>query len=90
MATVWSFQPLEELGGKTGFVQCDETLAAKLIKSGDVQDPRVGGGALKTITRDRIKKKVVKSRKKKVVESEVVETSEPVNGLDTDVDNLQD
>src|SRR5262245_50399026 len=47
--TVWAFQALAELNNATGFVECDEQLAARLIKEGAVQDPRDGGAALKPI-----------------------------------------
>ena len=46
---VWAFQPLQELKGQTGFVECDDTLAALLIESGKAQDPRLGALALKHI-----------------------------------------
>lgn len=83
MATVWAFQKLEELDGKTGFVQCDPALAEKLIDQELVQDPRVGGGALKVISDKPILKKVVKRRKKKVIEEKDIETTDNV---DTDED----
>jgi len=48
--TVWAFEPLEELGGETGFLSVDDDkLAEKLIKSGAVQDPAVGALELKHI-----------------------------------------
>jgi hypothetical protein len=46
---VWAFQPLPELKGATGFVECEEDLAEKLIKSGKAQDPRIGALAFKDI-----------------------------------------
>ena len=46
---VWAYKPLEELHGHTGMVECDTALAAKLIKSGDAQDLRIGGMFLKQI-----------------------------------------
>lgn len=46
---VWAYRPLAELDGQTGFVACDAKLAEKLIASGDVQDPAVGGFDLKEI-----------------------------------------
>lgn len=48
--TVWAFQPLPELKGDTGFVACDDALAARLLAAGEVQDPRIGATALKEIT----------------------------------------
>lgn len=48
--TVWAYAPLEALAGETGLVSIeDDALAAKLLKSGEVQDPRVGGVFLKHI-----------------------------------------
>ena len=79
MATVWAFQKLEELDGRTGFVQCDDALAAKLIDQKLVQDPRVGGGALKVISDKPLVKKVVKKRKKKVIEEKDIETTDNVD-----------
>jgi len=46
---VWAFQPLHELNKRTGFVECDDALAASLIKSGKAQDPAIGATALKHI-----------------------------------------
>ncbi len=40
--TVWAYAKLPELENQTGFVAVDEALAADLIASGEVQDPRVG------------------------------------------------
>ena len=68
MATIWAFEPIEELDGKTGFVQVPKELAEKLLKANKVQDPRRGAAALSKIVNGPIKKKVVKKRKKKVVE----------------------
>ena len=68
MSTVWAFEPIEELGGKTGMVQISKALAEELLKAGKVQDPRRGAAALSKIVSGPIKKKVVKKRKKKVVE----------------------
>ena len=47
--TVWAFQPLPELNNATGFVECDAELAARLMAAGQVQDPRDGATALRTI-----------------------------------------
>ena len=68
MSTVWAFEPIEELDGKTGMVQVPRELADKLLKEKKVQDPRRGSAALSKIVNGPIKKKVVKKRKKKVVE----------------------
>ena len=47
---VWAYEPLDELDGQTGFVSVDDDkLAAKLLKSGAVQDPAIGGNELKQI-----------------------------------------
>ena len=79
MATVWAFQPIEELNNRVGFVQVEDELAAKLIDKELVQDPRVGGGALKVITDKPVVKKVVKKRKKKVVEEKEIENTDNVD-----------
>ena len=50
MTTVWAFAPLQALHNQTGFVQCDADLAADLIESGQVQDPRIGVSSLKHVT----------------------------------------
>jgi hypothetical protein len=46
---VWAFKPLDVLHGETGFVECDEELAAQLIASGDAQDTRDGALHFKEI-----------------------------------------
>jgi hypothetical protein len=46
---VWAFQPLPELNNQTGFVECEDALAALLIESGKAQDPRIGALSLKDI-----------------------------------------
>ncbi len=46
---VWAFEPLDELGGATGFVECDVALADALIAAGRAQDPRIGGLLLRPI-----------------------------------------
>ena len=75
MATIWAFEPIEELDGKTGFVQVPKELAEKLLKANKVQDPRRGAAALSKIVNGPIKKKVVKKRKKKVVKDVDLEHS---------------
>lgn len=75
MATIWAFEPIEELDGKTGFVQVPKELAEKLLKANKVQDPRRGAAALSKIVNGPIKKKVVKKRRKKVVEDSDLEHS---------------
>lgn len=47
--SIWAYKPLPELNGQTGFVECEENLAAKLLASGDVQDPQVGALNLREI-----------------------------------------
>jgi ABC-type branched-subunit amino acid transport system substrate-binding protein len=74
---VWAYKPIEELQGKTGFVNvADKELAKKLLDSGEVQNPLMGAAALSPIQKGPIQKKVVRRRKKKVVEPETVETDE--------------
>lgn len=74
---VWAFKPIEELNGKTGFQNvADRALALKLIASGKVQNPLTGAANLSPIQKGEIEKKVVRRRKKKVVEPETVETDE--------------
>jgi hypothetical protein len=65
--TVWAYKPLPELKNETGFVVCDGALAAKLIESGEVQDPRVGGWHLKEIE-PAYDTKVMKAAKKKATD----------------------
>ena len=52
---VWAFEPIEELDGKTGWVEVELKLAQKLIKQGKVQDGRVGATHLKEIITKDIK-----------------------------------
>ena len=42
MTVVWAYRPLPELNRATGFVECDDDLAADLIKSGRAQSLDVG------------------------------------------------
>lgn len=46
---VWAFRPLQELSFETGWVDCEEELARKLIAENLAQDPSVGALALKEI-----------------------------------------
>jgi hypothetical protein len=46
---VWAFEPLEELAGATGLVECDEVLAATLVAQQRAQDPRIGALLLRPI-----------------------------------------
>lgn len=46
---VWAYKSLSELDGKTGFVETDTETAAKLIKSGEVQDIHIGAHHFKPI-----------------------------------------
>jgi hypothetical protein len=48
---VWAPKPLQELNFVTGFVQCEATLAASLLKAGKVQDPRRGALAMQPIAK---------------------------------------
>lgn len=48
LISVWAFEPIPELDGKTGFVPVMEDLARELIAAGKVQDPRAGGITLKS------------------------------------------
>jgi len=52
MTIVWAFQPLDELEGKTEFVECDEALARRLIDADLVDDPRVGAHHLRYVQAD--------------------------------------
>ena len=69
---VWAYKPLPVLNGETGFVACADDLAAKLIASGDVQDPAVGGFHLKEIEAAAVvedyETKVMSPRKRKSAE----------------------
>lgn len=46
---IWAHTPLPDLDNQTGFVECSEELAAKLISSGAAQSLDVGGHLLKEI-----------------------------------------
>lgn len=46
---VWAFQPLPQLNGRTGIVECDDALADELIGANLVQDPRIGALLFKPI-----------------------------------------
>lgn len=46
---VWAFQPLAQLDGRLGIVECDEELADELVERNLVQDPRIGALLLKPI-----------------------------------------
>ena len=61
MTTVWAWKKIKELDGKTGFVPVDEKIAKKLIATGKVQDPKVGGKFLKHIDDTPIKKAAAKA-----------------------------
>lgn len=72
--TVWAFQPLPELNNETGFVACDEELAAKLIAADKVDDLLKGGSNLREIqqaatytTKVMVADEVVPKRKPRVV-----------------------
>lgn len=64
---VWAFKPLPDLNNETGFVACDAALAAKLLASGDVQDPAIGAhhfNEIQTASVDTYESKVMTSRKR--------------------------
>lgn len=46
---IWSYKKITELNGRTGFVDCEKTLAEKLLADGHAQNPNVGGNHLKKI-----------------------------------------
>lgn len=46
---IWSYKKITELNGRTGFVDCEKTLAEKLLADGHAQNPAVGGNHLKHI-----------------------------------------
>jgi hypothetical protein len=46
---VWAFQPLDELEGRTGLIECEEALAQQLITADLAQDPRVGANHFREI-----------------------------------------
>ena len=52
MGIYWAFKPLAETNGATGFVEIDDKIGDKLLKDGDLQDPRIGATHLKTIETD--------------------------------------
>jgi hypothetical protein len=49
---VWAYQPLDELGGRVEFVECDEALARLLIDADLVDDPRIGDRYLRAVQAD--------------------------------------
>ena len=49
MKTVWAYKQLKSLDYKTGFVQLEDKMANKLLKSKSVQDPLQGANALSPI-----------------------------------------
>ena len=62
MTTVWAYKKLKELNDETGFVSVDEKIAAKLLKEGKVQDPKIGGKFLKHIDLTPRKTRAVKPK----------------------------
>jgi len=69
---VWAFKPLPDLNNETGFVTCDDALAARLLETGDVQDPAIGAHHFNEIqSAAAVEAEPVK------VEPEKVEASEP-------------
>ena len=46
---VWAFQPLDELQGRTGLIECEEALAQRLITEELAQDPRIGSNHFREI-----------------------------------------
>lgn len=65
---IWAYKPLADLGNETGFVACEAKLAAKLIASGEAQDPAIGAHYLKeieTASVDAYETKVLTTRKRK-------------------------
>jgi hypothetical protein len=46
---VWAFQPLDELDGRTGLIECEEALAQQLITADLAQDPRIGSNHFREI-----------------------------------------
>jgi len=80
---VWAFQKLDELNNQTGFVNCDDKVGDKLLKSGAVQDPRVGAMALKSIETTKVVeaapvKKVVTATKKATTEKKILNEREEI------------
>ncbi len=49
MTTVWAYKKLEELNDATGFVAVDNEIGARLISTGEVQNPVIGAKFLKFI-----------------------------------------
>lgn len=46
---IWAYKKIDELKGRTGFIDCPKELAEKLIADGHVQNPNVGGNHLKPV-----------------------------------------
>jgi hypothetical protein len=68
---IWAYKKLNELNGRTGFVECEKTLAEKLIADGHAQSPAGGANSFKKIENsvsvaayeEAIKEKTTKKRK---------------------------
>lgn len=46
---IWSYKKITELNGRTGFIDCEKSLAEKLLADGHVQNPAIGGNHLNKI-----------------------------------------
>jgi hypothetical protein len=46
---VWAWRPLTELNGQTGFVECDDELAAALLRAGAVDAGQMGHPTMREI-----------------------------------------
>jgi hypothetical protein len=69
---IWSFKKIKELESQLGFVNCDDSLAEKLLNDGHVQNPMAGGNMLTPMDADSVEVEVYKvaAKKKKVADSE--------------------
>lgn len=73
---IWVPKFVDEVKGRRGLFEVDDKLGQKLLDAGLAQDPKDGAAALDPISDEKAVRKVVKKRRKKVVEEESVETEE--------------
>lgn len=46
---IWAYKKITELNGRTGFVDCEKSLAERLVADGHAQHPNVGANAFRRI-----------------------------------------
>ena len=68
---IWVPRKLDELKGRRGLFEVEESVGKKLIEQGLAQDPKVGAAKLEPISDEPAKRKVSKRKKKVVTEDDV-------------------